>query len=227
MSKTASLGCGFLLAAIAGCNPQALYMLMVPFVDNRLDPPYKLFADNKEIKLVILAGFTQPGMQLHKDLGPAETELPILLEQQFLMRCEENRNKIKIVPAAQVRNEQQKDPLRGESASVEIGKHFKADYALDLRIESFSLYEKKMAAAFTMFRGNTEITVNLYRLDKDGSNKVFTRRYQNQYPRGDLDARDVGNTPPAALRRVFLEKVAADISRMFLQFRPDEIKRMD
>ena len=72
-----------------GCTPASLTMMLMPWMDNKLDPEYKLFAADKELTVVILSNFAQP--QLHPDPQPAEMELaekvfPELNKAQRLLR---------------------------------------------------------------------------------------------------------------------------------------------
>ena len=159
-----------------GCSPQSLSMLLMPFGGNLVEPDYKLFAAKKEITLVILANFTHP------DLRPEiETELADKVTQLFRSRCEENKHKVKFVPQPQVRSLVLKQLAEGELAPIEIGKHFKADYVLDLRIESCDLYQKKMHPPH--YNGDAVISVNLYKnVEKEGWSKDFNKECHIEFP---------------------------------------------
>jgi hypothetical protein len=208
-----------------GCNPQSLSMLLMPFNgDNGVEPEYKLFAKDKEITLAILCNFTRPDFQ--PDLQPAETELADLTAQALRKRCAENKHKIKIVPSAQVRSQQLKMRLaEGEPTPVELGKSLKADYVLDLTILSISLYEKLHHPP--MYRGKTELAVNLYKVDvKDGEHRVFNKDYARIYPEGSGPI-DAGSMALPTFRRGFLSKVGIDITKMFIAYAPDESHQLE
>lgn len=200
-----------------GCSPATLSMLMMPWSDNKIDPEYKLFADSKEINLVILSNFAQS--EFRAEINPADTELAARVAEFLRKRCNENKHKLKIVPHTQVRNFQEKEQSSGEFSAMEAGKHFKADFVLDLTIQSLSLFEKNSYPK--MFRGSTEISVNLYKMNvKEGDNKVFSKDYRTEYPsRGPIDA---GNSNPASFRNLLLAKVARDVTKMLIAFPPEE-----
>jgi hypothetical protein len=208
-----------------GCNPQSLSMLLMPFNgDNSVEPEYKLFAKDKEITLAILSNFARP--EIHPDLQAADAELAEQVASAFRKRCAENKNKIKIVPYAQVRSQQLKQQLAGgDSSPVEIGKNLKAEYVLDLTINSFSLYEKNYHPP--MYRGNANIAVNLYKVEvKDDVHKVFGKEYPRIFPGGSGPI-DASSMSPSLFRGTFLLNVANDISKMFLAYSPDENHRME
>ena len=146
---------------VVGCNPQALSMLVMGFSDNKVDLDYKLFAEpKKEVKLVIPSNFAQEGIQLREEssVGRHGTGRPARCAIISGKRCEENKHKLKIVPQTEVRNFHLKEMSTGElSDPIEIGKHFKASYVLDLSIQSLKLYEPNSYPK--MFRGNIQIAI--------------------------------------------------------------------
>jgi hypothetical protein len=207
---------GFFSWISLGCNPATLSMLMIPWVDNKLDPEYKLFAEGKELTLVIVSNFASP--QLQPDLQPAEMELAEKLSSFLRKRCVENKHKIKIVPYAEVRSYQVKQWVDGNPSPLDIGKKFKADFVLDLNIQSMSLYEKR--AVTPLFRGETEITINLYKVNAtDGDHKVYNKDYRGE---GAPTPFDAGTTSAATFRGMFLTKVSRDISKLFIAYPPEE-----
>jgi hypothetical protein len=193
----------------------------MPWVDNKIEPEHKLFAQDKELTLVILSSFAQP--PINPDLQVAEMELPDKLAQFFRKRCQENNHKIKIVSYADVQNYRIKQGAIGPLTPLDTGKHFKADYVLDLTINNFSLYEKK--AVDKLFRGEVEVSINLYKVDvKDGNNLVFNKVFNTEGTRSPMDA---GNVSAAALRGLLLTKVSRDISKMFIAYPPEERMAFD
>jgi hypothetical protein len=221
--------CLILLGCLAwlslGCSPQTISMVLMPFVDNNIEPEYKLCTPKKEVKLVILASFAQA--EFRDDMLPAETELPEHVKNAFRIRCNNTKYKVKVISSAEVRNFQQKEDLgTGETAALAIGKHFKADYVLDLSIRSFELYEPKSTPK--LFRARTEIGVCLYKMNvKDEDPKVFTKSFSAVFPGEGRGPSDAGNTPAAALRQVFLEKVARNLTRLFISYDPEEKKMLE
>ena len=206
-----------------GCSPASLSMLLMPFSDNKIDPEYKLFAASKELKLVILSNFSNP--EFREDVLAAENELADRVAEYMRKRCTENSHKIKIVSQVEVRNFQQKEGTTGDLFAKEVGKKFKADYVLDLNIQSMNLYEKNTFPK--MFRGTTQIAVSLYKIDgKDGEQKPFSKLIQSEYPgaRGPIPA---DNSSASAFRNLFLTKVSRDLTKLLIAFPPEERMMMD
>jgi hypothetical protein len=208
-----------------GCNPQSISMFLMPFTDNNTPPEYKLFSADKEITLAVVTNFARP--EIHPDLQAADAELAELVAQAFRKRCTDNKHKIKIVPIAQVRSQElkQRQLTGGELTGVEIGKNLKADYVLELTINSVSVYEKNTWPQ--MYRGKTEIAVSLCKVDvKDGEHKVFARHYARIFPAGSGPI-DANSMSLAMFRRGFLVKVANDVAKMFIAYPPDESHQLE
>lgn len=207
-----------------GCNPQSLSMLLLPFNDNKKDPDFKLFATDKEVNLVILSNFTHA--QFQPDLMPVDRELADSVASALRKRCQDNKHALKIVPQAEVRSFYQKQLSEGDVAPLEIGKNFKADYVLELSIDSFGLYQK--GSYPKMFRGTAQITANLYKMKvKHEDPLVFTKHYRPDFAGSRGVPMEVGNSNPADFRRIFMTRISRDISRSLIAFPLDELKEWD
>ncbi|MSQ96556.1 MAG: hypothetical protein EXR98_18680 [Gemmataceae bacterium] len=207
-----------------GCNPQMLSMIIMPFTDTNVDPEYKLFAKDKEITLVILTNFARP--EHRPDLQGADAELAIQIAQAFRNRCTTNKHKIKIVSDAQVRSRQLNQRAGGQLGAVEIGAHFKADYVLDVTINSLGLYEKDLYPP--MYRGRTDLAVSMYKVkaaDDDG-HKVFGKEMQRGFPSGPGPI-DATSMTASWFRTTFLTKVANDVAKTFIGYPPEERRVLD
>jgi hypothetical protein len=206
-----------------GCSPQTLSVFLMPFTDNSIDPEYKLFAADKKITLAIMSNFTRP--EIHPELQGADAELADLVAAKLRERCQKNGHKIEIIPSVQVRSEEMKQRAAGDVNPIDLGKNLKAEYVLDLNINLFSIYEPNYFPK--MFRGKTEIALAVYKIDaKNGEQKVFYKDHPRIYPSssGPIDA---GASSPAAFRRVFLAKVANDISKVLIAYPPEEKRELE
>ena len=206
---------GMLAWVSIGCNPQFLSMALMPFNDGRIPPEYKLFAADKELTLAIMTNFARP--ETDPDLQAADADFAEQVAAAFQQRCKENKHKVKIVPYAQVRSQQLKQQLGGGVLSpVDLGKTLKADFVLDLTINSLSLYEKNYHPQ--MYRGKADVAINLYKVEvKDESHKVFGKEFRRIHPR-DSGPIDAGSFSASAYRTLFLGKVASDVSKMFIAY---------
>ena len=210
------LGLAFLSAFSIGCSPATIAMALMPWTSNNVDPEYKLFAKDKEITLVMLVNFAQPPFD--PDHVAIQSEFPNHLAQFFRKRCQENKHKIKIVAQTEVRSKQEDLQARGTYTPIEVGKHFKADYVLELNIQSCSLYEKNHYPK--AYRGTAEIAIDLYKIGATDEDE-FHKDMRFEFPglRGPIDA---GTMNAAAFRRLFLNKVARDVSKLFIAFPNEE-----
>jgi hypothetical protein len=208
-----------------GCNPQMLSMIIMPFTDTNVDPEYKLFAKDKEITLVIMSNFVRP--ELQPELQGADAELAIQVAQAFRDRCTKNKHKIKIVSDAQVRSRQLNQFAGGQLSAVEIGKHFKADFVLDVTVNSLSLYEKDTYPK--MYRGKMDLAISMYKVNStdDDGNKVFgTKELKRGFPSGPAPI-DKDSMTPSWFRTTFLTKVANDVAKTFIAYPPEERRVLD
>ena len=171
-----------------------------------------------------MTNFARP--ETNPDLQAADVDLAEQVSDEMRRRCTENKHKLKIVPHAQVRAQQLKQQLGGGAISpVELGKSLKADFVLDLTINSLSLYEKNYHPQ--MYRGRADVAVHLYKVEvKDGEHKVWGEELRRVHPR-DSGPIDAGTFSASSYRTLFIRKVACDISRMFIAFDEKEKKVME
>ena len=215
--------CALLLGTLwvsIGCGPANFAMLLMPFSDDRIDPKCKL-ATKKEVTVCLVTNFAT--LETRSDVIPAEAELAELFAQQLRKRAEVNRERIKIVPPAKVRSYKNKADFAARSLH-DVGKHFEADYVVSLEITNLSLYEK--GSQQTLYRGNTEIHVNVVDMKKPaGEGTIFTEHYRREYPVNA--ARDASEGSVGRFRAQFLNTVAADLARLFTAYPSDERRSMD
>src|SRR5207253_506396 len=147
---------------VIGCNPQTLNFLLMPWVDDREQPKCKLVcADKKEVMVAIVTTFAN--LETRPEMLPIESELSDRLAADMRKRAAANKEKIKFVPTSKVRS------LMNQSAGntlspQEIGRKLKADFVINLEINSISLYEK--GSFNQLFRGKTEIAVTCVDINK-------------------------------------------------------------
>ena len=203
-----------------GCSPQSLTMLAGAFDGDRVDPEYKIFTSKDEVTLVLLTHFDPP--EFRTEVVPVKDELTDKLGKFILSRCQENKHKVKIVPEAKVRSYVMKQKAEGDYSPVDVGQHFKADFVLDLSIQSCDIYEKKMSPP--AYNGNAAIDINLYKM-KDGDQPVFPKSYHGVYPgeRGTLIEATAMSV--SQFRGYFVNKLACDISKIFIAY-PQQEKHM-
>jgi hypothetical protein len=207
-----------------GCNPATMAMFLAPFVDNKNPPEYSLAEAKKEATVAVMVSFAPTHLEDRREVLPADYELAEKVTQHIKMRSQLNKEKIKLVPVAQVRSYQTKLGARSGVTPAELGKNFSADFVIFLEIDNLSLYEKKSFG--DLYRGNTEIAVSLYDLAKpEGEQKVFDKPYRCEYP--GSGPRDAGSYSVAQFRGMFLTKIAREVSKMFVAYPADERTEME
>lgn len=206
-----------------GCSPATLAMFVSPFVDNKLPPELSLTATKKEPTVAIMACFSQR-LEDRREILPADHELAEKLAQHIRLRSQLNKEKIKLLPTSQVRSQQNKLGLSKGASPVEVGKQLQADFVIYLEIEAISLYEKKSYG--DLYRGHADIAISVYDLDKpEGEQKVFDRPYRCEYP--GSHPRDASSLSVIQFRALFLNRMAREISKMFVAYPADERTEME
>jgi hypothetical protein len=212
----------FLIAGIAaGCSPQALNFILMPFVDDKEPPKCKLTGpEKKEVTVAIVTNFTN--LETRPEMVPVESELSERLAAEMRNLAKENKEKITFVPTAKVRSLLNQD-AGGTLSRQEIGQKLKADFVINLEINSISLYEK--GSFNQLFRGKTEIAVTCIDVSKPrGEGTIFQDFYSREYPgaRGPID---VGNSSLPQFRSHFLNVISQEIAHYFLAYHA--IHKMD
>src|SRR5262249_9764163 len=132
----------FLLAALAivaaglgsGCVlTDFMAYVLVPFVNDKVPPKCKeITSCDKEVTGAVVTSFAR--LEQRPDYQWADRELSERLVAALKKRFEDNRNKVKLVPAAKVHTYLNQSP-RGVDPR-ELGKHFQADFVISLDIEN-------------------------------------------------------------------------------------------
>lgn len=216
--RAAGLLCTVMAFALAsGCNPASMAYLMMPFLDDKEPAKCKLSSPNKDTTVAIVTWFGNSDLQLYSELMPFDSELSEKLASTLRDRFTANKEKVKIVPNAEVRVYQNKVTSKAWSPAV-LGKKLKADYVIAMEINALSLHER--SSFNTLFRGTTEIGVRCYDLSKpENEQVVFDEIYQRSYPKDNpIDA----NGSVMQFRALFLRHVTRDLSRWFAAYEHDE-----
>jgi hypothetical protein len=204
---------------LTGCNPASLAYLLMPFVDSKEQPKCKIAEPKKETTVAIVTWFGSREMHMYPETMPADGELNERLATNLRARYAGNKEKVKIVPYAQVRNYQKKQ--FGETWSpADVGKLVKADMVIALEINGLSLYEKGSLRSQQLYRGSLDVAVKVYDLSKPAEDQVvFTEFYKHEYPKGSPIIADAG---VEQFRGQFIEHAARDLSCWFAAFSNDE-----
>lgn len=205
---------GLLLLGVAtfctGCNLLSIpYFLM--YADAKHPAKCKLASDDKdkEIRVVIL---TYAGLETRPEFLRADRELTSALAKQLGEGFQANKEKVTVVPPVQVERYKDGHPNWHAMDLVEIGDYFKADYVIDLEIDTLTLYEE--GSRNTLYRGRAAISIAVMDVHKPGDEPMYKEEYTCEYPttRGPIP---VGDSTASQFRQLFLSYVAKQLSWRF------------
>jgi hypothetical protein len=203
-----------------GCSPGALGALLMLGQDFKVQPKCDLAKSRQDVKVVVVA---DAGLNFTPEVAHVDKILATKLADVLSQRYKENKDRITVVPSFKVEAYRQSKLDWRTLSAQEIGKHFDADYVINLDIAKISLYMEKSAASF--YRGQAEIAVKVIDVKApDGEGLKFSEDYVCQeYPR----AAPVETTSISVgiFRAQFLNHVAGEISHYFAAY-PSE-KRFD
>ncbi|MFL5341006.1 MAG: hypothetical protein ACJ8F7_12735 [Gemmataceae bacterium] len=202
-----------LVAAGMGCNPFLLpQFISGAFTDNKIPPEYDLYKlgkkdkDKKELKLVVLP---ERGRGLTADFFGQERELANDFAKKLEAAFEENKAKVKIVPIKDVEAFKSTHSEWKGMKAQEIGKHFQADYVLDLELLSLSLYAPRSHQQF--LQGSCRLSLTVYDVDKDDPVKTWS--LSPTYPKnGNNQPVDIDNNIDQ-FRQTFYDRIAGKLVR--------------
>ena len=173
----------------------------------------------KEVTVVILCSLANQ-LDSRPEVQTVDRDLCIKLAEEMKKRFDANREKIKIVPYHKVKSFVNKDQDINLTDKREIGKHFDADYVINLEINSMSFYHD--GSYRTLFRGTTEIMVTVFDVKADeGEGPIYNDIYHTEYPtHGPIDAG--ANESVLRFRGMFMGRLARELSRWFAAYPVDE-----
>jgi hypothetical protein len=201
-----------LLAATTafGCNMMSLPFFLLAGMDPKHDPKCKLAAKDKEkeVKVVVL---TSSHVESRPELLRSDSELNLLLSRHMERGFKTNKDNIKVVPANKVEKFKNEHPNWKRTRPEEIGRHFGADYVIDLEINELSLYEA--GSGNQLFRGKCDVSVVVVQVNRP-EEPYYQDTYRGLYPktRGPIAAED-SSLPQ--FRQAFLNQAAKELSWWF------------
>ena len=202
-----------LIAAVSlcvGCNIMALPFFLIPGMDPMHEPMCKLAPDKKgeQVKVVILAS---TGLENRSELVRADRELSSLLARQLQEAFKKNKENVTVVSATRVEQYKDKHPDWQSESPAAIGKHFHADYVIELDIESLTIY--KEGSSKTIFQGHANIAVSVIDVHHAGDDPIFKHPYRCEYPKDrPIFSMD---SDPEQFRYQFMATIARELSWYF------------
>jgi hypothetical protein len=119
--------------------------------------------------------------------------------------------KIKVINPDRIRDWIDRNP--DWDSPDEIGAAFGATYVVHIEVNKFSLYEKNSSE---LFRGRSDVLINVWQMDGETGEQIFTRDIESLYPRAV--PRSTYDTKFTTFRREYMELLSDDIGKMFYEY---------
>lgn len=194
-----------------GCNPLGtIAFIFEP--ENVIEPKCKLSEKDKEVKVVILC--YHGNLEDRPELMPADRELSNRVVRCLEESYKEHKEKVVIVHPSQVKGYLSRHPDWHTMSRQDIGKHFGADYVINIEINSITLYER--GSGNRLFHGQAELTLTAIDVKKpDGEGDKYFETM-----RGEVPIRDAGDMSVTDFRGRLLDNLARNVAQRFAAFPP-------
>lgn len=215
---TAGILGALVLSLSVGCDMASMAYFLNPFSDDKVPPQVKLTPiKGKEVTVVVLASFAS--VETRPEFQTIDRDLCEHVGTEIKKRAAANKDKVKVIPYYEVKSYLNKQLDSHLVSKRDVGKHFDADYVINLEINKMSLYEGSFRQ---LFRGTTEIAITVFKTNQaDGEEPYFEGVYEREFPkRGPLDAG--GGSGLLLFRNQFLNCLAKELSRYFEAYPDDE-----
>jgi hypothetical protein len=202
-----------LLVAITstGCNLLALPFFVFPNLSNE-KPKCKLASDDKdkEVRILIL---TSMGLETRPELVRFDSDLSRMLARNLSETFKNNKEKVTVVPTTKVEKYKDNHPDWQAIPVTKIAETFRADYVIDLEIESASLYDEGSSRA--LLKGKVAINIKVIDVKGVDDNRLkYEEEFRSEYPR--TGPNDASNTDIAQFRQKFIAGAARQIAWKFV-----------
>jgi len=199
-----------LAIAGVGCNPFNLAYFLTGGPESKVDPDFRLATKEHEVTVLILAYSTA---DVQTDQVGVDRQLGAMVARQLQDRCQVNKEKVKIVPIHQVEKFKADHPGWKSMGAVEMGKHFDADFVVDLELVRLGLYES--GSHRSLYRGSSKIDVAVLDVRKPLDGPVLKKSISVEYPksRGPIPVADDNNTDK--FRDLFVNRIATEVCWLF------------
>lgn len=203
-------GIMFVAVANIGCNPFNLAYFLTGGPESKIDPEHKLAQRDREVTVLILPYSTA---DVQTDQMGIDRQIGNLVVRQLADRCRVNKEKVKVIPMHRVEKFKSDNPGWKSMGAAEIGRHFMADYVVDLEVGKFTLYEP--GSRRQLYKGNAKIDIVLLDVHKPLEGEVLKRSISVEYPKSkgpqsvDIDS----NTD--RFRDQFVTRIASEICWLF------------
>lgn len=202
MGRTLLAVLALAVAAGAGCTPAALSILTSGDQKKPPEHPLPVKGDKKEVTVAVLPS-ADPGVG--GEFIGVERELARLLGKKLAEGTKDAKKvkPIKVIELSKVEKYTSDHPMWQVSSAGKVGQALGADYLLDMRVNSISMYDPAMSRE--AYVGQATITVAVYDSD-DPDRPMMEYVHPSHQPAKDT------NVPPSQYRQLFLDRLATELS---------------
>jgi len=198
-----------------GCNP----LQTAAFIfhkDDKLPAQYPFRpkdgpTHDKDVELKILVlSHQRPG--LNYEFAGADGELTTMIAKLIPVMAKENKEKLAVIPPAQLATFKTANPNWSKLPAATIGKKLGADYVLEVHLGNVSVYQP--GSGNQIYEGRGEVFVDVYDVAAGAGVPLHKTVLQYTYPKTGMIA--AGDVPLSRFKQQFLERLAIEISEMHI-----------
>lgn len=209
-----------------GCNVLSLPYFLAVGADDMQPPscmkltPPEGAPKGREVRVVV---FASTETETRPEFLRIDREVADHLCRRLREYYKEKKEHVYLVPVARVEKFKDEHPDWRSWEQAEIGKHFDADYVVDLQIKAVSLYEK--GSLNSMYHGRLEILVGLLPMHKAEDGRI-DKDFVCEYPTslGSISNDDV---PVTKFKEDFLDYASRRLSWYFIPHPAEDQMSMD
>ena len=195
----------FVAGALTGCN----YLLFAgyliggpPSIEPAFDAETGLSMTDKDVTVAVVCYAPK---HVKWDFANIDHDLAKKVAYRMFQK------KITVINPDRVRDWLDKNP--DWDSPDEIGAAFSATYVVHIEINDFSLYEKNSS---DLFRGRSDILVNVWQMDGETGDQIFSRDVESLFPRAI--PRSTYDTKYTTFKREYMELLSDDIGKLFYEY---------
>jgi hypothetical protein len=198
-----------------GCNPLLAPFQLLNMCDTHLPSELEFYQKAKKAKQkdeITVVIWTYAGAGLAPEFMGTEQELTKIFTMQIKAAFETNKEKVKLVPFAEVEKFKRTHEDWAQMEDADICKQFKADYLFDMELASVSLYEPRSMKQ--LYHGRVQVNVKVVDSDKNADDLFPAKPFEYQFPLGEQSI-PADEKSEGRFRQEFFAKIATGLTRLF------------
>jgi hypothetical protein len=224
----AKRGVWLTLAAVLtfGCSPLQTAAFLL-HKDDKVPPQYPIRPaegpkkeKEEEISILVL---TTKGAGIPQQFAGLDRELASVLAKKLPEAAKENKDKLTVIPPAQLDKFKIANPTWRTLHPSQIGQKLGADYVLDITVSHVGLYQPQSAEL--IYEGRAEVDVGVYEVAAGAGEPRHRYTLQHLYPKTGM----IGTTdlPLSQFKQRFLETLTLDVIHKHLEYKPADFIAAD